>query len=281
LGQSRAEGIEENREEIGEKQKKLDTIQSLAEKNSNLDAKEVIEKLTKKVDQLVRKNASLLNRKGYQGMLWTIDVLQDECRPTAQLQRIGRQILDEFAPGDYSTFTRDKMVAKIALRARTYYHAIWSATTEDEKVVLAQLAHTGLVSPDNRHRVLDLMYRGLIVRDPRLRLMNDSFALFIRQMVSKTQLLEWEGEESASVWSILRWLLPVPLLLFGGFVFITQRDAVSSALGFLLAAASVAPTLVNLFGYFEQRFAQRMARERELERAQGEKARKESTRKDS
>jgi len=281
LGQSKAEGIEEKREEIGDLQKKLDRLKREDEKHSNLDAKEAIKRLTKEIDDLVTKNASLLNRKGYQEMLWTIDVLQDECRPTAQLQHIGRQILDEFGPGDYSTFTHDKMVAKIALRARTYYHAIWSATTEDEKVVLAQLAHTGLVSPDNRHRVLDLMYRGLIVRDPKLRLMNDSFALFIRQMVSKSQLLEWEGEEAASVWSILRWLLPVPLLLFGGFVFITQRDAVSSALGFLLAAASVAPTLVNLFGYFEQRFAQRMARERELERAEAQKTQKEGARKDS
>lgn len=199
----------------------------------------------------------------FQETLKCLRLLVEECRPTGQLQRIGRQVLREITPGGSEAFTRDKMVAKIALLARAYYQAIWASTSEDEQVVLAQLAYTGLVSPQNQQRVLDLMYRGLIVRDPALRLMNESFALFVRQTVDATQMLEWEGDEGTSVWSILRWLLPVPLLLLGGFVFITQRDAVSSAVGFIIAAASIAPTLVNMFGYFQQRFARRVVQERE------------------
>ncbi|MDY7093734.1 MAG: hypothetical protein SX243_12250 [Acidobacteriota bacterium] len=241
----------------------LKQFQAVLEKGG--EARQRRDGLRKEVKELLEEIRKAY-RRGYLAVLDVVDVVDRECRHTAQLQRIGGQILSEMAPEDYSAFSEDKMVAKIALRARTYYHAIWSATTEDEKVVLSQLGHTGLVSPLNRHRVLDLMYRGLIIRSPALQLMNRSFALFLRQTVSKTQLLEWESEEGASVWSILRWLLPVPLLLLGGFVFITQRDVVSSALGFLLAAASVAPTLINLFGYFEQRFAQRVAEERERDR---------------
>lgn len=183
------------------------------------------------------------------------DILYSECSPTRRLQQIGEELMEGIRAKEYEAFTEDKLIGKIALAARSYYQAIWSSTSEQEKVVLAQLAHEGLVSPRNHGVVLDLMYRGLIVRDPELKLMNDSFALFIRQTAGQTKLLEWEAEEATSLWSILRWLLPVPLLLLGAFLFVTQRDAVSSAVGFVLAAASVAPTLVNLFGYFEQRFA--------------------------
>lgn len=200
-----------------------------------------------------REKATQELRSRFQESLAMLDIIRQECRNTRQLQHFGRQILREISPGAFEAFTRDKLIAKIALLARSYYHSIWNATSEEEKVVLAQFAHEGLASPKNQERILDLMYRGLIVRDPVLRPMNESFALFIRQQVEKVKMVEWEAEEGTSAWSILRWLLPVPLLLLGGFLFVTQRDAVSSALGFLLAAASVAPTLVNLFGYFEQR----------------------------
>lgn len=190
-----------------------------------------------------------------------LGIVERECSISGQLLRIGRQVLHEISPEDYEAFTEQKMVSKIALLARSYYQAIWTATTEEEKVVLTQLAYTGLVSPKNHSRILDLMHRGLIVRDPELRPMNKSFAQFVRHTVPPTQMLEWEAEEGTSLWSILRWLLPVPLLLLGGFLFVTQRDVVSSAVGLVLAAGAVAPTLINLFSYFEQRFARKMGRD--------------------
>ncbi len=185
---------------------------------------------------------------------WTIlQVLERECDPTRQLQIIGRQILEEVNVGSYVTFTAEKMIRRIGLRARSYYHAIWSSSTEVERMVMAQLAWEGLVNPKISEGVMSLIYRGLIVRDPALRLINKSFVYFIRETVSPATLLKWEADEGTSIWSILSWLLPLPLMLLGGFVFVTQRDAVSSAVGFLLAAASVTPTLLSLFGYFERR----------------------------
>jgi len=95
-----------------------------------------------------------------------------------------------------------------------------------------------------------------------LRLMNRSFARFVRQQVERAQLLEWEEEEGTSTWSVLRWLLPIPLLLLGGFLFITQRDAVSNMIGVLVAVASLTPTLITLFDHFRHMADRRAIEER-------------------
>ncbi len=223
-------------------------------------ANRVSERLREARDELQESVAQRRDGR-YEETSRVLDIVERECSITGQLLRIGRQVLHEITPENFEAFSEQKMISKIALLARSYYQAIWSATTEEEKVVLTQLAYTGLVSPQNHSRIADLLQRGLIVFDPELRLMNKSFAQFVRHTVPPSQLVEWEAEEGTSLWSILRWLLPVPLLLLGGFLFVTQRDVVSSAVGLVLAAGAVAPTLINLFSYFEQRFARKMGRD--------------------
>ena len=215
--------------------------------------------------------AERFRRKAREEEGWaTLDWIRRECAGTRQLQVVGKQLLTEISPAAYETFTREKVTSKVGLLARPYYQAIWGATTEDEKVVLGQLATEGLVNPANRAVVLGLMYRGLIVRGPELQLMNDSFAEFIRGTVRPSRLLAWESEESTNLWTILRWLLPLPLLLLGGFLFITQPEAVSGIIGLVLAAASVLPTVSNLFSYFERRSAQTEATSPGKKRGKGD-----------
>jgi hypothetical protein len=157
--------------------------------------------------------------------------------------------------------TRDDVISRIGAEARLHYRYLWSHCTVDEKLVLLQLATHGLVNPKYFGWVMDLMNRGLIVRAPDLRLMNDSFKRFILQEVRRSEILEWQEEIGPSAWSVLKWLLPLPLLLLAGFLFITQRDAVSNVAGVLVALASLAPVVFNLYGKFQEVNVRRMQQE--------------------
>lgn len=148
--------------------------------------------------------------------------------------------------------TEQHVVTRVGAQARLHYLFLWSKCTRDEKLVLVQLAHHGLVNPKYSGWVLDLMQKGLVVRDPDIRLMNWSFERFVRQETRKSQVLEWQEELGPNAWSVLKWLLPFPLLALAGFLFITQRDAVSNAAGVLVALASLTPVVFNLYDKFQE-----------------------------
>jgi hypothetical protein len=182
------------------------------------------------------------------------DVLYEEGEPTRQLQRIALRLID--LP-DRDACTREQIVSQMGLAAGPYYEAIWASCDVDERIVLAQLAWDGVANPKAYATILDLVHKGLVRRDPALRPMNLSFAQFIRRALPRWQLAELEEEEGTSAWSVLKWLLPLPLLLVGGFLFVTQQDAVSNVIGLAIAAGSLIPTFINFYQQFQQASAKR------------------------
>ena len=163
----------------------------------------------------------------------------------------------ERAQNLFQLMTTNHIIAKVGTQARLHYRYLWSTCTTDEKLVLVQLAKNGLVNPKYFGWVMDLMNRGLVVRDPKLRVMNESFARFIRQETQRSEILKWQEEGGTSAWSVFKWILPAPLVLVAALLFITQRDALSNITGVLVAIVSLAPILVNLYGQFEEVNARR------------------------
>ncbi len=163
--------------------------------------------------------------------------------------------------GYLTLLTEDHIISRVGAEAQLHYRQLWSHCTTDEKLVLVQLAEHGIVNPKSFGWVMDLMNRGLVVRTPDLRLMNESFKRFVLQETKRSQILEWQEEMGPSAWSVLKWLLPLPLLLLAGFLFITQRDAVSNAAGVLVALASLAPVVFNLYGKFQEVNVRRLQQE--------------------
>lgn len=178
--------------------------------------------------------------------------LLDRARRGLQVERRRRR-----THGLLQLITRDYVVAKVGAEARLHYRYLWSRCTDDEKLVLVQLEKDGLVNPKYFGWVMDLMNRGLVMRDPRLRLINESFGRFVHQEVQRSQILEWQEQEGPSAWSVLKWLLPAPLVLVAVFLFVTQRDALSNVTGVVVALVSLAPILINLYGQFQQVNARR------------------------
>lgn len=211
---------------------------------------------------------SLLRRLGlYRFLIWSVsenriykrrrqklfDILYSEGRPTRQLQRIALRLLR--IPEEDSC-TPEQIVSHFGLATGPYYEAIWTSCSVDERIVLAQLAWEGVANPKAYETILDLLHKGLVRRDPVLRLMNRSFESFVRRALRRWQLVELE-ESGASAWSVFKWLLPLPLLLLGGFLFLTQQDAVSNVVGLVIALASLVPTFINFYQQFQQFSAQK------------------------
>jgi hypothetical protein len=228
-----------------------------------------------------------------------LGVLLEECRWTWRLQRVGIDILRELQEGLQRDLEREglevgsekpaksggsegspeprkedhaplrwepptvrQLVNRIGLAAQPYYERVWDGCEVEEKRVLWQLARHGVVNPKAFDTVLDLLNKGLVVRtsdDPTLRLMNRSFAHFVRRTVRRSEVWRWEEEEGLSAWEIWKWVLPIPLLLLGAFLFMTQQDALSNVVGLVVALASLVPTGVNLYQHFQHLAAEREA----------------------
>ena len=135
------------------------------------------------------------------------------------------------------SYTAEEITSKIAVLARSYYQTIWDGCTVDDKLVLVRLAKDGLVSNKNFDHLLELLQKGLVRRDPGLRLLNESFGQFIEHTVSGADVQQWEEAGGLSAWSVVKWMMPLPLLLLGGFLFATQRQSLSNVTGLVLKQA--------------------------------------------
>jgi hypothetical protein len=172
-----------------------------------------------------------------------------ECGRSDRLQQIARQILAR--PG-WHQLTPGEMLDLIREGADSYYSALWSILSRDERLVAAQLAAGAVVNPRSSQAVTRLFARGLIERGPELRLKNESFTRFVRESVPGDVLTTWERGDSPSTWEIVR----VPLLLgwigVALFLFWAQRDMLGSAVAFLSTAGVGLAAILRVLTMFER-----------------------------
>jgi hypothetical protein len=131
-----------------------------------------------------------------------------------------------------------------------YYRSLWTSCSMEERLLLRQVAEEGLVNPHDRDVLLALMRKGLVVRDPAFRLMNEDFARFVKRAVPARTIAEWERQVAGTPWSSVRTAVVTFALAGAGFVAFTQQQIVSAWVGFLpaLAPALVIPVARELVG---------------------------------
>jgi hypothetical protein len=143
----------------------------------------------------------------------------------------------------------EELISEVGEQAYAYHNAIWASCSEGQRCTLIQLAQDGMISPKNRH-LRRLVKRGLIVLDPSVRLMDESFRRFVKT-VSRDQDVEgWRQQDGGSAWQLLR--APLLLILVGValFLFITQKDFYDSTISFMSAATAGIAALFRLLGMF-------------------------------
>lgn len=171
--------------------------------------------------------------------------LWNECRYAGFL----RGVFHELRPvaGD-----RDKVTDELRERCAGYYALLWASCSDDEKRLLYQLAHNGLVNGKDRRNLRRLMARTLVRRDPNLRLFNETFRLFVLS-AGRREALHVSQQTMPTAWENIRLPIFVVLLTIILLIFTTQKDLLNLTSTLATALATGLPAIVKLFGVLTER----------------------------
>jgi hypothetical protein len=170
-------------------------------------------------------------------------LLRRECGSLSRLREIAVQILRR---PDFARLSDDALLGEILEMAEGHYRAICAILRDDERLVISQVAAGSVVNPKCEEAIRHLLTRRLLVRDPELRLLNESFGRFLRQAMPADQLAVLERQGTASVWQQLRGSLYFGLAALAAFLFVTQREVFDTASAFVSALTVGGVALVQL-----------------------------------
>ncbi len=153
---------------------------------------------------------------------------------------------DAETSGDQAADSPEEAPERLLEALAGYYTALWTACSEEEQLVLVQLAEEQFVNPRQSATVRRLMQRGLVVKDPALRLMNESFTLFVKRVQVPANVTSWERETEGIGWMHVRWAFLGILVTIAVFLFATQRDLFDRTIGFVTALTVAVPSMLNL-----------------------------------
>ena len=182
-----------------------------------------------------------------------VDILKTK-KPWRYIEGIGKGIVKNWSL--HGKNSRDpakieELISEVAEQAQPYHQALWNTCSEGQRCTLIHLAQDGMISPKNKH-VRRLVKRGLVARDPGLRLMDESFRRFVNSVSHEQDVEGWRQQEGGSAWQLLR--APLLLILAGValFLFITQKDNYDSTISFMSAIAAGIAALFRLLGMFQK-----------------------------
>jgi hypothetical protein len=156
-----------------------------------------------------------------------------ECSGTPELRRIGRNL----APGHGARQqSPDERVQEVLDRASGYYLSVWKSCTDEERFSLFQLAEDGMANPMNRSALRHLMRKGLVLKDPQYRFMNESFRRFAGAAPTPEEVSRWSDEAGREGWGRVRGGFIVGLVLVAAFLFATQQEFLQTWTGYVTAA---------------------------------------------
>jgi hypothetical protein len=136
-----------------------------------------------------------------------------------------------------------------------HYHYLWSVSSRAEQILIYRFAHGQLVNIAEAYALRSLVRRGIVVLDPVPRIVNRSFAQFVRHVEEPKRLARWQESQPEGVWTRLRAPLTFVLPLTLAFVlllFALGSGSLATTVPFLLAAG---PALLNLAGGLKRTLA--------------------------
>jgi hypothetical protein len=172
--------------------------------------------------------------------------VEQECRHTAMLQAIGKEILDQFEEDDL--VTREWVVRNVLEKADVYYHVLWSGMTASERLVLYQLALDGWANPKNVVALMQLERKSLILRKPMYRILNESFRRFIESTEHTDEIGRWEKNERQSTWRALRLVAAAGAIGTAVWLVYTQAALSQAVAGYVAGIATLLTAVTSLFG---------------------------------
>lgn len=180
---------------------------------------------------------------------WRQALLLAEGRPTQALRAICQRIA---ASEDVRSglLTAEQILDEVGESARPVYQAVWQEATEDERVVLEHVARFGLANDASRTTVRKLLARGLLRKDPELRLMNRTFRRFVLGPDCRREVARLEGQADPSLWDRLRLPLATGATVAIAFLVTTQREMFDATLTVAAGMTTAVPTLIQMTNLF-------------------------------
>jgi hypothetical protein len=152
----------------------------------------------------------------------------------------------------FNSMGEDQILEELEERAGSIYRNVWQSCDESERVVLEHVAQHGLTSTTSRRAVRRLLARGLLRKDPELRLMNRSFRRFVLEEERQREVVILESQAGPSLWDRLRLPLGAGALIGVTFLAATQREAFNATLTVATGLTGLVPVLMKFTNLLSQ-----------------------------
>jgi energy-coupling factor transporter transmembrane protein EcfT len=182
-----------------------------------------------------------------------LDILKTS-QPWRYLETIGDQLIANAPPPSanaHDPAATEEQINQVIDQALAYHQALWATCSQDERCALIHLALDGMITSKNTD-LRQLMKRGLVVRDPALRLMDESFRRFVISASRDEDIDAWREAGGGSAWQLIKVPLLLVLLSVAVFLFVTQKELYDSTISFVSALTAGIAILFRFLGMFQK-----------------------------
>jgi len=145
----------------------------------------------------------------------------------------------------------EEEIDQVVEQGRAYHQALWATCSQDERCTLIHIALDGMISSSNKD-VRRLMQRGLLARDPALRLMDESFRRFVISVSHGEDIDAWRQAGGGSTWELIKVPILLVLLAILLFLFLTQKELYDSTISLVSALTAGVAILFRFLGMFQK-----------------------------
>ena len=116
-----------------------------------------------------------------------------------------------------------------------------------EQALLLQLVRRELVNPDQHDVLESLLNRGLIVREPRIRIASRTLQWFVENVEVSRELDQFSARFQDSLWQSMRWPVIMVLGLLALFLFQSGDDKMQWIIASLGSVITLSSTVRQLW----------------------------------
>jgi hypothetical protein len=164
-------------------------------------------------------------------------ILKEYDHAKAGVAKVNRYLL-------YETY-----ILKLQKTANWQYEQAWYQCSEEEKFFLYDLAEDGVVNQYNSALTDKLFEKGLVRVCPELKVINVSFANFVRESLNAEALTKLEiRESSGGRWKHIRIILVIMVLAAFAFLSIAEEGFIGRITALIGSVTLLLPNLITMFG---------------------------------
>jgi len=146
-------------------------------------------------------------------------------------------------------FDTEELLEEFEARAASYYEGLWACCSPVEKLVLEHLGEEGFANYKDGKAVRRLISRGLIRRDPHLRLMNETFRRFVVSTRCRKEVDDVEQTTLKSAWDHFQRPFSIALVIVLVLFVVTQKGRFDNMMALVVGMTGFIPSLLKLVGF--------------------------------